>query len=303
MASEKEIVGSPKHEGFDERAVAEYWTEERQKAAKPVPFPKVKESGHPAALPKAVGEPGATAHGHGSEANPATHAEPHAGGGHNVAAPLNYPYRTCGKIFFNQGSGGFAGSACMVAPNVLLTAGHCVFENGVWSTNMAFFPSYGKRASNDPMYRIPCGRLGAWTTWTQHGDRAHDYALVWMGSNPGNVIGWLGLMWNAGTAGRVWDAVGYPAAPNPPFNGNNMCEALGTVASSGTAGTIGLTNDNMEQGSSGGPWITTFNEVNRTHANGVQSFHNHDGDTTEFGPYFTPDIQTLFTWISNPANH
>jgi len=96
--------------------------------------------------------------------------------------------------------------------------------------------------------------------------------------------------------------VGYPATPNPPFNGNVMDEAVGTVASSSTSGTIGLTNDNMEHGSSGGPWITDFNGSPREYANGLQSFHITDGDFTEYGPYFTADLKGLFDWISNPAN-
>jgi hypothetical protein len=121
-------------------------------------------------------------------------------------------------------------------------------------------------------------------------------------SAPGNIIGWLGTLWNAPTSGRTWDAVGYQATPNPPFNGNVMDECVGSVASSSTAGTIGLTNDNMEHGSSGGPWITAWNETARTHANGLQSFHIHDGDTTEYGPYFTQDLKGLMDWISNPAN-
>ena len=81
-----------------------------------------------------------------------------------------------------------------------------------------------------------------------------------------------------------------------------MDACLGQVASSSTSGTIGLTNDNMEHGSSGGPWITNWNETGRTHANGLQSFHIHDGDTTEYGPYFTQDLKGLMDWISNPAN-
>ena len=131
---------------------------------------------------------------------------------------------------------------------------------------------------------------------------AYDYGMIWFDSAPGNIIGWLGLLWNAPTANRTWDAVGYPATPSPPFNGNVMDECLGQVASSSIAGTIGLTNDNMEHGSSGGPWITNWNETARTHANGLQSFHIHDGDTTEFGPYFTQDVKKLLDWISNPAN-
>ena len=82
-----------------------------------------------------------------------------------------------------------------------------------------------------------------------------------------------------------------------------MYETNGSYAASGTAGTIGLTNDNMEHGSSGGPWITAWNEATPTHANGLQSFHVHDGDTVEYGPYFTPEIQDLFNWLNTPGNH
>jgi V8-like Glu-specific endopeptidase len=188
-----------------------------------------------------------------------------------------------------------------VAPNVLLTAGHCVYSGG-WSSNVAFYPSYPKRAATDPNYRFSYSYEAAWTAWTQNGNRAFDYGLIWINNDPGHKVGWLGLLWNANTSGRAWYAVGYPATPNPPFNGNVMDEALGNVASSSTSGTIGLTNDNMEHGSSGGPWITDFNGSPREYANGLQSFHIHDGDFTEFGPYFTADVKGLLDWISNPAN-
>lgn len=280
----------------------EYWTEERRRAARPVPMPIVPLGAAPATKePERRGETGHTPQGLGEIKNREPHTEPLGTGGQAVAAPLDFPYRTCGKLFFTQGGNNFTGSAAMVAPNVLLTAGHCVY-NGGWSTNVAFFPSYGNRASNDPAYKFNYNNLACWTAWSQNSDRAYDYGMVWFDSAPGNIIGWLGLLWNALTANRTWDAVGYPATPNPPFNGNVMDECLGQVASSTIAGTIGLNNDNMEHGSSGGPWITDWNEIARTHANGLQSFHNNDGDTTEFGPYFTQDVKGLLDWISNPAN-
>jgi V8-like Glu-specific endopeptidase len=283
-------------------AAEEYWTEERRRAATPVPMPTVPPGAAPAAKePEGRGETGHTPHGLGEEKKPESHMEPLGTGGQAVAAPLNYPYRTCGKLFFTQGGRGFSGSAAMVAPNVLLTAGHCVY-NGGWSTNVAFYPSYGKRLSNDPAYKFNYNYVASWTAWSQSSKRAYDYGMVWFDSAPGNIIGWLGLAWNVPTANRIWDAVGYPATPSPPFNGNVMDECLGQVAASSTAGTIGLTNDNMEHGSSGGPWITNWNETARTHANGLQSFHIRDGDTTEFGPYFTQDVKGLLDWISNPAN-
>jgi hypothetical protein len=125
--------------------------------------------------------------------------------------------------------------------------------------------------------------------------------MIWVDNNPGDSVGWLGLLWNANTAGRSWNAVGYPATPHPPFDGNTMDEARGTFMTSATAGTIGLSNDNMEHGSSGGPWVTDFNGASQ-YANGLQSFHIHDGDLVEFGPYFTADVKGLLDWITNPAN-
>ncbi len=297
------MAGSPKENHTKElQAVAEYWTEERRNAAKPVPLPKdtpPRTGAQTTEAPQA--ETGTTPHGHGSEH---TSHEKTAGAAFGVVSPLNYPYRTVGKIFFNQNGSGLAGSAAMVAPNVLLTAGHCVYGGGHWSTDMVFYPSYGKRAANDPVNHVACGRLSCKQSWIDHGDRPHDFGLVWMPTSPGNTIGWLGLLWNAPTSGRTWTAVGYPATPNPPFNGNTMEEAVGTMKSN-SGGVIGLNGDNMEHGSSGGPWITVWGNdaAPGAHANGLQSFHVTDGDQFEYGPYFTQEIQDLFTWLNTPGNH
>jgi hypothetical protein len=53
--------------------------------------------------------------------------------------------------------------------------------------------------------------------------------MVWLDSAPGRSLGRLGLLWDAGTAGRIWDAVGYPATPNPPFTGDVMDAAIGST--------------------------------------------------------------------------
>jgi V8-like Glu-specific endopeptidase len=292
------IVGSEKAEHSAELQGGEYWSPERQKAARPVQLQTVPGATRvsPEQAPAGV-EPG-----HVEPGRP--HSDfrvPDATlvGGHPVLNPLAFPYSACGKVFFNQGTGSFSGSAAMISPNVLLTAGHCVYAGGNWSSNFTFYPSYPLRQN----VSFKAQRLAAWTAWTQSGNRAYDYGLAWIGNNAGNQTGWLGLLWNASTTGRVWDAVGYPATPNPPFDGSKMDEALGTFAASSVSGTIGLTHDNMEHGSSGGPWITDFNGSARVYANGLQSFHIHDGDFVEFGPYFTADIKTLLDWITNPANH
>jgi V8-like Glu-specific endopeptidase len=316
---QNEVVGSGpdrSNEGNAAAAEEEYWTAERRAAARPVPPPgppreEAASGSEQAAAPPEAGPaghlpPSRTANGTGQ--NPAGTAETEAGlqalaaGGNPVGTPLAYPYTTCGKLFFSQGGSDFAGSAALITPNVLLTAGHCVFGGGQWSQNVAFYPSYPSRGSSDPAYKFSYNYVAAWTAWSQNGNRAYDYGMVWFDTAPGQLVGWLGLLWNASTSGRTWDAVGYPATPNPPFAGQTMDEATGTFASSTTSGVIGLSNDNMEHGSSGGPWITDFNGSPREYANGLQSFHVTDGDLTEYGPYFTADVKGLLDWISNPAN-
>lgn len=276
----------------------EYWTAERRAQAKPVPPPKAgrgEQQAEPAVAP-------ARNAGHLPPSRPQSEQgegpTAAAAGGNAVANPKVYPYSACGKLFFTQGGNNYAGSACMVARNIILTAGHCVHPGagGSWSTNVVFYPSYPLSPSTSFSYNY----LAARTEWTTNGNRAFDYGMIWVDNNPGDSLGWLGLLWNVATAGRSWDAVGYPATPNPPFNGNTMCEARGVVAQSSTTGTIGLTNDNMEHGSSGGPWFTNYTDG--LHVNGLQSFHIHDGDFVEYGPYFTQVIKDLFDWISNPAN-
>lgn len=289
------IVGSKPNS--QELPAHEYWTPERRAAAKPVPPPKPGAGERKTEAPEGVVEPGHTPSG-----KPRAEREggkPEAAGGNPVANPKLYPYSTCGKLFFTQGGEGFAGSAAVVSRNVILTAGHCVHQGsgGSWSSNVVFYPSYPLA----PALHFSYNFLAAWKAWTNNGNRAFDYGMIWVDNNPGDVVGWLGLLWNASTSGRVWDAVGYPATPHPPFDGNHMDEARGTFAPSATAGTIGLNNDNMEHGSSGGPWITDFNGAT-VYANGLQSFHIHDGDFVEYGPYFTSDVKSLLDWISNPAN-
>jgi hypothetical protein len=288
-----QVVGSK----APESAVEEYWTAERRAAAKPVPPPKAGPGEKRAEAAERPLEPG-----HSPPKKPQTEREVEvqlAAGGNPVADPTQYPYSTCGKLFFTQGGGSFSGSAAVVSRNVILTAGHCVHAGpgGSWSTNMTFYPSYPLK----PGVQFSYNYLAAWTAWTANGNRAFDYGMIWVDANPGDPLGWLGLLWNASTSGRTWDAVGYPATPSPPFNGNRMDEARGTYAASATAGTIGLNNDNMEHGSSGGSWLTDFNGA-PNYSNGLQSFHIHDGEFVEFGPYFTQDVKSLLDWISNPAN-
>lgn len=281
----------------EEQAVHEYWTPERRAAAKPVPQPvpgrgevKREAEGHAAS-------PGTLPPGRPRSEREAV--RPETSGATAVANPKAYPYRTCGKLFFTQSGHNFVASAAVVSRNVILTAGHCVHQGlgGDWSSNVAFFPSYPLAPGKSYAYHT----LAAWTAWTNSTNLAFDYGMIWNDGNVGDDVGWLGLYWNAPTSGRTWDAVGYPVEPSPPFDGKTMDETRGNFVSSSTAGTIGLNNDNMKEGSSGGPWITDFNGLSE-YVNGLQSFHISETDGVEYSPQFTADVKNLFDYINNPAN-
>jgi len=298
------IVGKVRHR--DERTREVFWTPERLAAAKPARkiVSHRGSAGQKQWLPPPIGEGGCTPHHLGNLKEPAAHAEPMIAGALGVAQPLSYPYRTIGKLFFTQKGELYGGSAVLIAPNVLLTAAHCVYDDGAWSAHVEFYPSYPSREGNDPFYRFGYHSLACWGSWIgDTGNYARDYAMVWVDAAPGQELGFLGLEWlgydGTNLEGRRWEAVGYPVVPNPPFDGSTMDHTVGSFVEGDQPGVIGMSNDNMGDGASGGPWLTS---LAGRYVNGVTS-HTHDGESfTSFSPFFTSDVFALYKYISNPAN-
>jgi V8-like Glu-specific endopeptidase len=315
--------------GRNEFPAEEYWTEERLARARPVPTPELvamSEAGgseQPAtageALPKGPPGhvPGQPPPSYGEEVSLAPQLEPGdvfgPGEAVEVPHPLNYPYSTVGKLFYTQNGKEDEGSATLICPNVLLTAGHCIYDKdkGGKSIAVSFCPGWGYRKKEDPAYKFDCSYLAWQIAWERDKNYAYDYGLVWIDGNPGELIGWLGYAWNQSLDNRIWTAVGYPA-PNPLVGGPIMYATTGRYAPSSISGTFGLTNEHMGHGSSGGPWISQMpwsaSPANvgewtrqRYHANGVKSFISQPG-TSGSSPYFTQEVHDLVNWISDPAN-
>jgi hypothetical protein len=256
-----------------------------------------------------VAKGGHTPYHRGDAPEPAAHPEPQIAGAIGVAQPLSYPYRTVGKLFFTQNGELDSGSAAMISPNVLLTAAHCVYYGGVWSENMEFYPSYGSREGGDPLYRFGYRSLACRSDWIGNTDDfSLDYAMVWIDAAPGKELGFLGLAflgadgWNL--EGRRWEAIGYPVIPDPPFDGDTMDHTVGKFFPGDQSNVIGLNNDNMGEGASGGPWLTSVDGPMKAYANGVTSHTNKGtGGFVSYSPFFTTEVLDLYEYISNPANH
>ena len=92
-----------------------------------------------------------------------------------VAQPLSYPYRTIGRLAFYQGGQPLFASAALISPNILLTAAHCVYDNGEWSSRMAFLPSFPSRPNPSQFFAFDYHSLACWSSWI---DDTGNYARL-----------------------------------------------------------------------------------------------------------------------------
>lgn len=273
----------------------EYWTEERRSNAKPKPMPVISEEktgeddddqdqGSPVVTPPNTSivniaglypsdAPGRLAL-KGKGFGPNVLAQP-------VTTPASWPYSCNGKLFFSWNGGDYVGSAGSIFLEVLLTAGHNIYDEGQWSTNFLYYPGY-------PVYGKSWGwtRAAVFTAW-QSGNFDYDYAMILTSSSMAEV-GSIGAITSVPPTGLTWSAYGYPSAA--PYPGNQMYVATGSYVS-GTS-QITMNNNDMTQGSSGGVWLTNYN--GQYGVNGVQSHRLNSQPTYAISPYLnTNDFQTL----------
>ncbi len=204
----------------------------------------------------------------------------------------SYPQRAVGKVIFQSPSGELGScSAALVEKRIILTAGHCVSENGAWMSSVVFKPGYLDG-------NIPFGSGHAeWMTapgeWLNLELPTRDVAFVRISENLGETLGWLGLLANAGRNGTSWQQYGYPA--DAPFDGSKLAKNTSAWGyddcTSGPPCTMGV-GSSFTGGSSGGPWV--LNQGGDLFANGVNSYYYLSCETTMYSPYFDQTIWDLF---------
>lgn len=268
--SEKKIPHGKSDKKIDE--IRDYWTPERVKTAIPKPIDKPQPPAGPA-------EP------------EAPEVEPN-----KVATPNTPPYLACGKLLFTWNKTNYIGSASAIDEHVLVTAAHNLYDfdgkgTGSYSTNILFYPAYtGDPPAFSFAYDVALAPDG-WVNQTK-GSRPHqyDYALVRIPVSMAKIKP-LTLVVNADLSGQShWDAIGYPGTP---FDGKTMYEVLGSYTAGTETGTIGMTNNNMPPGSSGGPWLVVTVSGLQPFVNGVNSYLQ----PLMYSPYFDDGVSTLLRQI------
>jgi V8-like Glu-specific endopeptidase len=188
--------------------------------------------------------------------------------GNNWSAPAT----TTGKVFFTDHRGGnWVCSGSLVntpAQDAVITAGHCVYGTAggelpageTWHSNWVFAPDYSNGSA--PYGYWTARQLWTMTNYAINGDEQDDIGAAILnrnsaGQKPVALLGGQGYAWNQNSTQYVYD-FGYPAAA--PFNGQTLQECDGVAGWNGWWWVdMEMLNCNFTGGSSGGPWLISFN--------------------------------------------
>ena len=193
-----------------------------------------------------------------------------------------FPQRVIGRLLMLTPQGEASCSASLVNHRLILTAGHCVAENGAWYSNFYFLPGY-----LDGTAFLTTGE------WFWFGLFNRDVAFIVLNRDIGYDLGWLGFMTSA-SRDHWWNQWGYPVAE--PFDGSKLVKNVSyygaTDCSEGSPCTTGVGSP-LTQGSSGGPWVYVSDDGGR-YANGLNSYSYLNCPYNMFSPYFDSQVWDLY---------
>jgi V8-like Glu-specific endopeptidase len=263
---------------FAENAAAarRFWTPERMRVARPID-----------------GTPPAQASGLNPELTATSET---------IDDPTEPQYRVNGVIFISEGAGigyGRCSGTSVVSPNesVVITAGHCVYDGGIWSDRKwVFVPGYhhGER----PFGTFTAHWLGTTPAWHAHENENFDIGAGVVGRNEKGqtlaaAVGADRLKTGL-SPDQTFDVYGYPV--EKPFNGGTLQVCRETSFEGHDFGSffepgpldLAISCDDSAGGSGGG-WVIEGNVVN-----GVTTYGYPSDPFTNFGPYFGRDVANLY---------
>ncbi len=209
------------------------------------------------------------------------------------------PY--CNTVFitasYNNGKT-YRGSGFMIGPNAVCTAAHVVYSaaDGGYPTSVTVVPA--KNGTSEPYgsetISASANNLVVSSNYISNNGPDHDWAIVKLSSNLGNLTGWLGLKWQTASYNSTYVYnTGYPTVVNgiDVSSAHQMYVGTGVIMQSNTY-TLKGTWD-ASGGNSGGPVFANYSGSGYT-AIGILTSGSND---STFGNHY-PDAYSTATRIT-----
>jgi hypothetical protein len=128
--------------------------------------------------------------------------------------------------------------------------------------------------------------------WMNDRDYAFDIGMIHVTEDIfSTMCGYLGWIYNY--IAPQMECIGYPAAPNPPIQRNDMYSVTGvTYVVPWESYHVIMINNDMRGGVSGSPWIATVD--GGLYVNGVASGYRDDEPSHLYSPKFDDKFQRLW---------
>lgn len=202
---------------------------------------------------------------------------------------------TTGKVLFAMGGSYYVCSASVAQDtntntSVILTAGHCVFDNAAGAyANWMFVPDYDANPVNLTTSGSFCAdtRYGCWTAQALVAHRGFTSQTAFTAQAT-----LYDFAFATGTTNAKTDLFGYPSSA--PYTGKVLTYSEGALGYDSRNGnnTYRVTS-NMTQGCSGGPWFQGFAAGTGTMMS-VNSY-SYSGSSYMHGPKLNGNTQALYT--------
>lgn len=266
----------------DNTAVNEYWTEERMARAQPVSLttgPRFR----PSPLNPKLDRPLA--------ANPDdTRVLAVASDTRKVPDTGRDPYASVGKLFMTFGGEDAWGTAWLAEQNVVVTAGHCVYDHRraqPWADKLIFVARFGGMPAAPKCSASVVHLLRGWHE-RQPDKYNYDLAAVTLTARAGQALGWVD---DLAAQDVMIESIGYPhgwLSPVHDFDGSRMWACRGNFL--GGQKTAVMVN-NMTEGCSGGPWLVQRD--GRAVVAGINSYRSPDHASAVQSPRFGRGLENL----------
>ena len=291
--------------------VLNYWTKERIANAKPRDFVR-------------------DAKGKFSLASQAPKAKPGGGGGGNNVIGASWSgggavLKLSGKVLFTMNSGDYICSGTLITDSktdrsIVITAGHCSYDaaDGGFARNWTFYPEFDTNAT----YTCSQSRWGCWiaTALAVHNGFAQSggfntqattydwsFAVLKNGGFANNLAetalgGTMARSFSAPGVGSQTFNFGYPAAGK--YHGYDLTYCSDQIFNDPLNQnlTFGVDCD-MTGGSSGGPWLASFNTSTGACTVDSVNSYGYGGQKKEYGPNFNANTTDTFNAALNATGN